>query len=188
MPNITYESITYNNIDFLEGLCNQLMKFQADHATIRPDIMASMNYNNRLKPEYATTLEKRLIVAFDNERPVGFAFATVGSVTEKNMNKKPGWTAEFDGIGFYPENYKVPTTIGTFKLLYVENEYRKYRIGSQLSNMIMEWLHSHANVEDFWVYVANGNEIVGKFYEKYGFIFSHSVFNGFIHAYCQKKK
>jgi len=56
-----------------------------------------------------------------------------------------------------------------------------------LSNMTMDWLNSHEDVDDLWVYVANGNEIVGKLYEKYGFSLSHSVFNGFINAYCQKK-
>ncbi|WP_407728464.1 GNAT family N-acetyltransferase (plasmid) [Priestia megaterium] len=188
MININYKIITTDNIDFLEELCNQLMRFQADHATIRPDIMASMNYNNRLKPEYANTLRKHMIVAYDEERPVGFAFATIENVTEENLKEKPGWAAELDGIGFYPENYEVPKTIGTFKILYVDDEYRNFSIGKQLSNMIMDWLNSHEDVDDLWVYVANGNEIVGKLYEKYGFRLSHSVFNGFINAYCQKKK
>lgn len=187
MSNINYKVVTADNIDFLEGLCNQLMKFQADHAKIRADIMASMNYNNRLKPEYANTLRKRLVVVYDEERPVGFAFATVGRVTEEILKAKPGWASELNGIGFYPENYEVPRTIGTFKILYVENEYRGLNIGRQLSNMIMAWLSSHEDVDDLWVYVANGNEAVGKLYEKYGFRLSHSVFNGFIYAYYQKK-
>lgn len=52
----------------------------------------------------------------------------------------------------------------------------------------MAWLNSHEDVDDLWVYVANGNEIVGKLYEKYGFRLSHSVYDGFIYAYCQKNK
>lgn len=187
MSTITYKIITRDNIDFLEELCNELMRFQADHATIRPDIMADMNYNNRLKPEYANTPEKYLVVSFDNEKPIGFAFATKGSVTEENMKTKPSWAIELNGLGFYPENYKVPKSIGTFKLLYVKDEYRKYGIGGQLSKMVMEWLRHHEDVEDLWVYVANGNEIVGSFYEHYGFKFSHSVFNGFIDAYLQSQ-
>lgn len=187
MIKIKYKVITTDNIDFLEGLCNQLMKFQADHARIRADIMASMNYNNRLKLEYANTQRKHLVVAYDKEKPVGFAFATIGSVTEENLKGKPGWASDLNGIGFYPENYAVPNTIGTFKLLYVDNEYRNLNIGKQLSKMIMAWLNSHEDVDDLWVYVANGNEIVGKLYEKYGFRLSHSVFNGFIDAYYQKK-
>lgn len=185
---IDYKVVTTDNIDFLEGLCNQLMKFQADHATKRPDIMASMNYNNRLKQEYANTLRKYMVVAYDGEKPVGFAFATVEMVNEETLKEKPRWAKELAGIGFYPENYQVPRTIGTFKLLYVDNSYRNLNVGGQLSNIIMTWLNSHEDVDDLWVYVANGNEIVGKFYEKYGFMLSHSVFNGFIDAYVQNKK
>lgn len=188
MIDIKYKVITSDNIDFLEDLCNKLMRFQADRATVRPDIMASMNYNNRLKPEYAHTDIQHLLVAYDKETPIGFAYATVGSVTEESLKGKPGWASEFEGRGFYPENYGVPKTIGTFKLLYVEDKYRKHKIGNQLSLMIMDWLNSKETVEDLWVFVANGNEIVGKFYEKYGFTFSHSVFNGFIDAYCQNIK
>lgn len=187
MVNINYKIVTTDNIDFLEGLCNKLMKFQADHAKIRADIMASMNYNNRLKPEYASTPRKYLVVAYDEERPVGFAFSAIGSVTEEDLKRKPGWASELNGIGFYPENYEVPKTIGTFKILYVDDEYRGLNIGRQLSDMGMAWLNSHEDVDDLWVYVANGNEIVGKLYEKYGFRLSHSVYNGFIYAYCQKK-
>jgi len=183
MSNINYKVVTTDNIDFLEGLCNQLMKFQADHARIRSDIMASMNYNNRLKPEYASILRKHLVVAYDGERAVGFAFATVGRVTEENLKGKPGWASELNGVGFYPENYEVPKTIGTFKLLYVDDAYRDLSIGRQLSHMIMTWLNSQEDIDDLWVYVANGNEMVGKFYERYGFRLSHSVFNGFIDAY-----
>lgn len=188
MININYKVNTTDNIDFLEGLCNQLMKFQADHATIRPDIMASMNYNNRLKPEYANTLRKYIVVAYDEEKPVGFAFATIGSVTEESLKEKPSWATELDGTGFYPEDYEVPKTIGTFKILYLENKYRNLGIGKQLCDMTMDWLNSHEDVDDLWVYVANGNEVVSKLYEKYGFGLSHSVFNGFIDAYCQRKK
>lgn len=188
MIDINYKVFTTENVDFLEGLCNQLMRFQADHATIRPDIMASMNYNNRLKPEYANTLRKHMLVAYDEERPVGFTFATIENITEENLKGKPAWAAELYGIGFYPEHYEIPKTIGTFKLLHVDEEYRSLNIGKQLTNMTMDWLKNHEDVEELWVYVANGNEIVGKFYEKYGFKLSHSVYNGFIYAYCQKLK
>jgi hypothetical protein len=50
----------------------------------------------------------------------------------------------------------------------------------------MGWLKSQKDVEDLWVFVANGNESVGKLYETIGFQFSHSVFDGFILAYSQK--
>jgi GNAT superfamily N-acetyltransferase len=188
MIDISYKEVTSENIDFLEDLCNQLMKFQADHATIRPDIMASMNYNNRLKPEYANASRKFIVAAYDKEKPVGFAFATVGKVTLDSLNGKPSWAAELEGTGFYPVSYEVPKTIGTFKILYLEEAYRGLGIGKQLTDMTMDWLNGQEDVEDLWVYVANGNEVVGKLYEKYGFRYSHSVYNGFIHAYCSRRK
>ena len=106
--NINYKVVTTDNIDFLEGLCNQLMNFQAEHATKRPDIMASMNFNNRLKPEYVNNSRKHMVVAYDGENPVGFAFATVETVNEETLKGKPGWAAGLEGLGFYPVNYHVP--------------------------------------------------------------------------------
>jgi len=104
-----------------------------------------------------------------------------------DITRKPIWAEDIDGAGFFPEDYNVPTTIGTYKLLYVDSNYRGSGIGGDLSKMIMKWLNSHDDVEDLWVFVANGNEAVGKFYEKYGFNHSHTVFNGFIEAYTQKR-
>ena len=114
------------------------------------------------------------------------AFALVGEVIEDDISKKPIWAEDIDGAGFFPEGYVVPATIGTYRLLYVDLNYRGLSIGRDLSKMIMKWLNSHDDVVDLWVFVANGNEEVAKFYEKYGFSHSHAVFNGFIEAYTQK--
>ncbi len=184
---IRYEQITHDNIDFLAPLVNNLMAFQADHATIRKDVMASMNYENRLKPEYAATDRKYMVVAFDGDTPIGFAFATVGQVTAETLAAKPSWAEELGGIGFYPQDYEVPKIIGTYKLLYVDPNYRGLSVGGQLSGRVMTWLRNQEDVKDLWVFVANGNEKVGKLYEKYGFVLSHSVFNGFIDAYVQER-
>lgn len=186
MKNIVYKDFENGSIDSLEELCNSLMKFQAKHAKIRPDIMASMNFQNRLLPDYHNTKRKYIAVAYDGEKAVGFAFASVSTVSKESINAKPGWADELEGLGFYPADYDVPKNIGTYKLLFVDSDYRGLNIGGQLSDMVMEWLNSHDDVEDLWVFVANGNEKVGRFYEKYGFNFSHNVFNGFIEAYCQK--
>lgn len=183
--NVEYRVIKDENIDFLKDLCNGLMKFQADHATIRPEIMGSMNYENRLKPEYASAERKFIITAYDGERPIGFAFATVTTVTEDMMKMKPSWAEETGGFGFYPDGYETPRTVGTFKILFLEETYRKGGVGKVLTEKTMEWLESQPDVKDLWVYVANGNEVVGKLYEKYGFCVSHEVFNGFIHAYMK---
>jgi GNAT superfamily N-acetyltransferase len=186
MDKITYTDFENGDISNLRNLCNDLMKFQADHAKIKPEVMASMNFENRLLPDFSHASRKYIAVAYDEDTPVGFAFASVSEVTEADINTKPIWAKDIDGVGFYPDDYGVPTIIGTYKLLFVNPNYRSLNIGRNLSQMIMKWLNSHGDIKDLWVFVANGNEKVAKFYEKYGFTHSHSVFNGFIEAYTQK--
>jgi ribosomal protein S18 acetylase RimI-like enzyme len=52
--------------------------------------------------------------------------------------------------------------------LFVEKEYRKYGLGDKLMNRSLEWLNSN-QVKIKVIGVAEGNENVLKFYEKYGF-------------------
>lgn len=182
---ITYKEFKGKNIDFLKPLVNELMTFQTGCANVHPEIMASMNYDNRLKYQYKGSNNELMLVAYAYEKPIGFAYGAVSQVTLEHLYVKPEWAKELDGNGFYPNDYDVPKSIGTFKLLYVNENYRGLKIGKRLSNDLMIWLKS-SDVEDLWVYVANGNEKVGKFYENYGFNFSHSVYCGFIDAYKQE--
>ncbi|MCH4888082.1 GNAT family N-acetyltransferase [Acidaminobacter sp. JC074] len=184
MSKIEYKIYKGDNVDFLEELVNKLMSFQAEHAKIHPEIMASMNYNNRLKLEYKGSNNELMYVAYDNDQPIGFAYGTISQVANESVHSLPEVISNMGGKGFYPDDYQVPKSIGTFKLLYVDEKYRGFKVGKELSDYLMDWLRS-SGVEDLWVYVANGNEVVGKFYEKYGFNFSHSVCNGFIDAYKQ---
>ncbi len=186
IKSIAYQSFEHGDISHLKELCNELMIFQAKHAVIHPQVMASMNFDNRFAPDYAQAASKYMAVAYDADIAVGFAFATVSQVTKQVLTHRPEWAQQLSGMGFFPDAYSVPVTIGTFKLLYVSENYRGLNIGDTLSNMVMSWLRNQDDVEELWVYVANGNESVGKFYEKYGFAHSHSVFNGFIEAFSQK--
>lgn len=181
---INYKVFSGNNIDFLKPLVNQLMVFQAQHATIRPDIMGSMNYDNRMKSEYKGSKNEHLLIAYADEKPVGFAYGTIAEVTETDVTTTPDWAKTLQGMGFYPDNYDVPKTVGIFKLLFVDENYRGFNIGKKLSDNLMTWLREQP-VKDLWVYVANGNEKVARFYANYGFNFSHEVYDGFITAYKQ---
>jgi len=183
LKSISYDDFEEGPIDFLKDLCNGLMTFQAERALIRPDVMASMNFENRFLPDYNSAESKYVAVARDGLVPVGFAYAAVGSVDSDSLTHKPEWAADLKGTGFYPEDYDVPARIGTFKLLFISSEYRGMKIGEVLSDMIMTWLGKQRDLDDLWVYVANGNEVVGRFYEKLGFNFSHSVFDGLVSAY-----
>ncbi len=186
MPKITYTEFEDGNINFLSDLCNDLMRFQAGKATIKPEVMQSMNFHNRLVPDFQSSFRKYIAVAWDIKEPV--AFALVSNLDESSIKDRPEWADSLSGIGVYPEKYLVPKRIGTYKLLYVKPEYQGLRISKELNTRIMSWLNGQNDVEDLWVFVANGNESVGKLYEKIGFRFSHSVFNGFILAYCQKNQ
>lgn len=186
MPDITYKKLAEQDIESLREMCNALMGFQAENAKIRPDVMASMHFDNRLKPEFAAAQRKRIDVAYAGQKAVGFSFATITSLTEQALHFAPPWAAELSGEGFFPSDYKVPTTIGTVKLLYVDPGYRGMNIGEYLTESSLQWIAGKPDVKDKWVYVANGNEVVGQFYEKFGFQYSHAVYSGFIHAYCLK--
>lgn len=187
MKKIEYRELGSADLETVRSLCESLMKFQAEKAKFRQDVLANMNFENRFLPDYGAALRKKVIAAYDGDICAGFSFATITDVTELNIKARPTWASELGGNGFYPEDYLVPKRIGTFKLLFVNSSYRGLDIGKHLSERSMNWLKSSNDVEDLWVFVANGNEEVGKFYKKYGFTFSHSVFNGFIDAYHQKR-
>jgi len=181
---IRYKEICTGDVSEVKDLCNALMAFQAKNATILPEVMGSMNFENRLLPEFQTIENKTMTIAYVNHIPVGFGFATCVSLSENDLKQKPTWADSLSGQGFYPKGY-LGRKIGTFKLLYVNPDYRGMKIGGNICNKIMTWLKSQ-KPDDLWVFVANGNERVGKLYEKLGFNYSHSVYNGFIHAYRLK--
>ena len=57
---------------------------------------------------------------------------------------------------------------GEIDSIYVKDEYRRKGIGHQLMMAAMEWLRMRSCAETA-IYVAEGNEQVLGFYEKYGF-------------------
>ena len=187
MQQIMYKTLIDSKLSSLENMCNALMRFQAENARLKPEVMASMNYRNRLEPEYHAAKLKQIDVAYSDGRAIGFSFATVSKITEEALNFKPSWAIELSGLGFYPSDYSVPRVIGTVKLLYIEPAFRGLNIGEHLTSRSLEWIDKNMDAGDRWVYVANGNERVGRFYEKFGFEHSHSVFNDFIQAYVLKR-
>ena len=58
MSKITYTDFENGDISNLRNLCNDLMKFQADQAKIKPEVMASMNFDNRFVPDYSHASRK----------------------------------------------------------------------------------------------------------------------------------
>lgn len=182
MTQIRFEIFKGRNVDFLKPLMNSLMDFQVLNAVVRPEVMRNYSYDNSLKEVYRGSDDEFIYVAYDEERPVGFAYATTEIVREGHINYVPDWAKGLRGIGYYPLDYETPKRVGTFKMLYVDKEYRNLHIGKDLSNKTIFWLKSQV-ADDLWVYITNGNEDVEEFFEEYGFKFQHSVYNGLINAF-----
>jgi ribosomal protein S18 acetylase RimI-like enzyme len=59
-------------------------------------------------------------------------------------------------------------SIGEIESLFIDNEYRKFGLGDKLMTRALNWLNIN-NVKTKIIGVAEGNENVFGFYEKYGF-------------------
>ena len=165
------------------------MQYQASKtdSELYSEILGSMCFENRLLPSFNSASEKQLIVAYDEDKPVGYVFSTVETITEQNKDLRPKWAFQIPGETqwLYPEWLETPVKIGDLNNLYVLPEYRGQKIGRELMDRAMMWLQQAYKVEWLFVDVANGNNIAA-FYEHYGFVFSHEVLGGLINAYCQK--
>ena len=69
--------------------------------------------------------------------------------------------------------------VGCLSQFYIKENYRQYGIGSKLFNMSMEWLEQF-HVEDYFIFVSNGNDDAKEFYKRKGFLESHDILDGFI--------
>jgi len=186
---ITYRTITDDNVEICRALCDALMAHQAEKGVIHPEVLKAMNFDNRLKPCFEGAAEKQLVAAFDGGKPVGYVFSTASQETEASRAAKPAWAAGLSGIhqtGFYPDWLHLPAKVGCLNNLYVLPEYRGCRIATNLCDRAMAWLRSVPDVRYLYVYISNGNDGVIDFYNKYGFEYSHDVFGGFIIAYYQR--
>lgn len=180
--------VTTNELHRCRDLCNELMQFQAQQSHMHSDVLAAMNYENRLKPSFLNSSHKKLLLATTNDQPIAYAYANTYTMEEDGRYFVPDWLSPIYKNGqlvFYPDSQKFPAIIGVFNNLYVQPEYRGKQLGLQLATPIMQWLKS-SNAVDLYVYVSNGNEARAvPFYTKLGFTFSHQVLNGFITAYHQ---
>ena len=139
---LMYRELFGGEIDLCRDLCNALMAHQADHGTIHPEVLRSMNFDNRLKPSYEHAAEKQLIAAFDGGTPVGYIFSTAEWQTEASKTAIPGWAQTLSGAketGFYPDGLALPQKIGCLNNLYVMPEYRGRHIAYTLCSRAMQW-------------------------------------------------
>ena len=191
MQDLSIVEVTESNLNRCKPLCDALMQFQAEKSNQHSEILAAMNFENRLKPSFLSSQNKLLLLAEHQGEAIGYAYANTYYMEESGRYYLPEWLEEIYKEGqliFYPEKQEFPTNIGVFNNLYVEPEHHGQGIGLELSKRLMEWLYK-SDTEDLYVYISNGNEAnMAPFYKKLGFDYSHDVLDGFITAYHQKNK
>ncbi len=181
---IEYRDLSDGPIETCRELSNELFQYQADMGVNNVEILASMDFDSRLKLSFENTKEKYLLVAFDGEEAIGYIYCVVEDVDEAGKNGRPAWASTFaeDSLGFYPDEMVVPARIGTLNNIYLKPEYRGRGVGEVLMKSGMDWFKGHSDLDYIFVFISNGNN-VAELYEDYGFKYSHEVFGGFIKAY-----
>lgn len=96
-----------------------------------------MCFENRFLSDFSTAQNKIVTVAFVQNTPIGFSFATVEKLSEGYLANKPLWARALKGIGVFLEDSEVPRTIEIFKLLYIQEQYRHQHIGDELTKSSM---------------------------------------------------
>ena len=188
MSSISIEIVKNDAIEVCCDLCNELMALQKMKSRIHSGCFDGMDFHTRMEKSYINALRKQVIVAKDGIKPVGYVFSTVDFVAEDARNYVPEWAPASTGqIGFFPDWVKLPQYIGCLNNLYLQPAYRRTGLGAKLFSMSMQWLESFSDVHLLFVYISNGNDAALNFYLKHGFVFSHDVFGGFIHAACKEK-
>lgn len=167
---LKYEVITEDQIDYCRDLCNELMTFQKSKAHITPELFDSMNFETRMIPSVKKANHNYIVIVKDNEKVVGYVYA--------NISPKETYSNEF--ATFFDLSSVNKENVGCLSQFYIKEEYRQYGVGSKLFNMSMEWLKQFEDVEDYFIFVSNGNDDALEFYKRKGFTVSHDILNGFI--------
>lgn len=185
--NIVYRDLSEGPVEVCKDICNELLEYQASKAFKLKEVLTNMNFENRLKLSFDSASEKFLLVTLNGNEPIGYVYCTAEIVEEGDIFEKPIWAREFpdEYEGLYPKNLKTPSKIATLNNLYVKPEYQGLNIGKNLIEEAMKWIYSVNSLDYIFVYISNGNN-VEELYKKHGFVFNHSVYNGFISAYVIK--
>jgi len=168
--NITYEVITDDKIEYCRDLCNELMVFQKSKATITPELFNSMSFETRMIPSIKSALHNYVVIVKDDDKPVGYVYS--------NVSPKETYSSSF--ATFFDLSSVKKDNVGCLSQFYIKEEYRGKGIGSVLFNMSMKWLKQFDDIEDYFIYVSNGNTTALEFYKSKGFIVSHDILDGFI--------
>lgn len=168
--NIKYEIIPNEKAEYCRDLCNELMVFQKSKAQIKPELFDSMNFDTRMIPSMKSAIYNYIVVVKDDDKIVGYVYS--------NISPKEAYSNNF--ATFFDLSSISKNNVGCLSQFYIKEEYRKKGIGSVLFNMSMKWLNQFDDVEDYFIFVSNGNYDALEFYKRKGFVFSHKILDGFI--------
>ncbi|TQR21255.1 GNAT family N-acetyltransferase [Psychrobacillus vulpis] len=168
--NITYEIIPTEKVESCRDLCNELMVFQKSKAYIKPELFDHMNFDTRMIPSINGAIHNFIVVVKDEDDIVGYVYS--------NISTKETYSNDF--ATFFDLSSVSGNNVGCLSQFYIKEGYRQYGVGSTLFNMSMEWLKQFDDVQDYFIFVSNGNDDALKFYKRKGFSVSHKILAGFI--------
>ncbi|WP_246943351.1 GNAT family N-acetyltransferase [Bacillus pinisoli] len=174
---LTFEVIGESQIEYCKDLCNELMSFQKSRAYITPNLFDNMNFETRMIPSVQNATHNYIVIVKDEDKPVAYVYS--------NISPKEVYSSPF--ATFFDLNSVEGTHVGCLSQFYIKEEYRNYGIGSKLFNMSMDWLKQYEEVEDYFIYVSNGNDAALNFYLSKGFTKSHDILDGFITVLRSKR-
>ena len=169
MP-MTYEILSHDNIEYCRDLCNELMAFQKSKALIKPELFDSMNFDTRMIPSIKSAIHNYIVVVKDDDKIVGYVYS--------NISPKETYANDF--ATFFDLSSVSQNNVGCLSQFYIKEEYRKTGVGSVLFDMSMKWLKQFDDIEDYFIFVSNGNSDALAFYKRKGFVVSHDILDGFI--------
>lgn len=167
---LKYEVIPEEKIDLCKDLCNELMAFQKSKAHIKPELFDNMNFDSRMVPSIQSAKRNYTVVVKDNDKPVAYVYA--------NISPKETYSNDF--ATFFDLSSVNGNDVGCLSQFYIKEGYREYGIGSTLFNMSIEWMKQFNDVEEYFIFVSNGNHNALDFYRRKGFNVSHDILDGFI--------
>ncbi|MEH7309106.1 GNAT family N-acetyltransferase [Neobacillus drentensis] len=176
--NLSYEVISDEEIEKCRDLCNELMAFQKSRAYITPELFDSMNFDTRMVPSIYSSIHNYIVIVKDGDQSVGYVYS--------NISPKEAYSNDF--ATFFDLSSVGRQNVGCLSQIYIKEEYRKYGVGSKLFKMSMEWLNQFDEVEDYFIFVSNGNNDALEFYKRKGFSVSHEILDGFITVLRSKKQ
>nr|WP_239534190.1 GNAT family N-acetyltransferase [Thalassobacillus pellis] len=161
-------------------MCNELMIFQKSKAYIKPELFDDMSFETRLLPSLQSAIHNYTVIVKDsNENEiVAYVYA--------NISPKETYSNDF--ATFFDMESVKKSNVGCLSQFYIKEGYRDAGIGSRLFSKSMEWLNRFKDVEDYFIYVSNGNHNALEFYQRKGFYVSHQILDGFITVLRNKQQ